>query len=539
MISVLSDSGLRAAFQEAALTLARGIGADRAAIFYLGQDGRLALGGVHGMPDFSMGVCPISLSVVKDVVSSNRNVVYSNVPSDSDARDNVSLQLSGAVSVLCLPYFDQAGKPAGAMYADTTKKTRAFHRKELLYARDVASWLEGCLAGNDYMPKPEAEPAKVLVSTVLNVATGGRATSARLPGGAERSRRGGLGQTSDLRVTGAPLMVFFRSLATLTRAGVNIDVSLNLLGESSEDANMRKVALGLSEAVFRGEPVSAAMERYPMAFPGQVRSVIRVGERTGRLVRVLDVLASDLEKSQRMVYRVRSALTYPAMLAAACSLMLVLGPPYLLEGHLRVLAESKVPLPWLTQGLLLLSRFMSNPLFLLLLGGGTAATVAYLRSERGHLKLMSWARRTPVIGKILAELSLTQFARSLALQTKAGMTAMEALAQARQGCPDPQLRDAIRQAELGVRNGDTLTEALAGSKFFSKSFLSFIEAGEQTGSLVRLTEWLADFHEQELEASLTGFVALAEPLIMAVMGFATAVLLVATIKPTLLILQTI
>jgi type II secretory pathway component PulF len=90
-----------------------------------------------------------------------------------------------------------------------------------------------------------------------------------------------------------------------------------------------------------------------------------------------------------------------------------------------------------------------------------------------------------------------------------------------------------------VRNGDTLTEALAGSKFFSKSFLSFIEAGEQTGSLVRLTEWLADFHEQELEAGLTGFVALAEPLIMAVMGFVTAVLLVATIKPTLLILQTI
>ncbi len=517
------------------MTLARGVRADRAAVFYL-QGERLELGGVSGMPEFSTDDCPISVSVVKSVIDSNRNLVYSNVPQDADARDNVSLQLSGAISVLCVPFYDQGGKPAGALYADTTQKTKAFYRKELLFARDCASWLEGCLSGSHNMPKPEIEIVETSISTVVKI---GEKAEVAAAGGRDKTRRAGLVKSNPDRVGGTHLMVFFRSLATLTQAGVNIDASLHLLGESSEDKVMGEVAKGLAEAVFRGEPLSAAMERYPNTFSSQVRSVVRVGERSGRFVHVLQVLSNDLEKSQRLIYRLRSALTYPAMLALACGLMLLFGPPYLLQGHLRVLLDSKVPLPMLTQGLVLLSKAVSSPVFLVLATLAVGATVAAARSPRGKEKLLVWGHRSPVLGPILSQLALTQFSRSLALQTKAGMTAMEALAQARQGCQEPGLREAIRQAEVGLRNGDSLKEALEGTKFFPPIFLSFVEAGEQTGTLVRLTEWLADFYETELEASLSRFVALAEPLIMAFMGLVTALLLIATLKPTLLILQTL
>lgn len=521
------DAGQRALFQLAAENLAQGLAADRCAVFYLDKGRQLALGGLFGIAKFPMAACPFSVDDIKEAVRGDRNLIYSNVPVEADTRDSSSLKLSGAISLLCVPFYDKAGKPAGALYADTTSKVRAFHRNELLYSRDCARWLGTRLTGRDDVQMPKLPAAKAPSSPKI---FGQLAAN-------PKERPEAAAKTSPRAVDRGHLMVFFRSLATLTGAGVPIDSGLRLLGNSAEDKALGEVALGLADAVCRGETISAAMERYPKAFAPQLCAVVRVGERTGQLVKVLEVLATDLEKSHRLAHRMRSALAYPAFLSIACALMMILGPPYVLQGHLRVLAESRIPLPLLTQALIFISNALRNWLFLASLTAGTVGLVLYLRSESGKTNVASLARKTPVIGPIMKQLSLTEFARSLALQTKAGVTAMAAMANVGQGCPDPLLKDAVRQAEAGLRNGDSLTESLATTKYFSTSFLSFVEAGEQTGTLVRLTEWLADFYEQELESSLTGLVALAEPAIMGVMGMVTALLVVATVKPTILILQ--
>lgn len=529
--TALSDSRQRAVYEEAVATFAQGLSADRAVIAYLDNSKQLSLGAAYGFTSFSMSNAPISTTLLRDVVHSDRQLIYSDVREDLDLRSNVSLLLSGAVSVLCLPFYDDHGSVCGVLYADTTRKSGAFHRKELLFARDCAIWLEACLADRDNVARPELE-------TETNRLGSSQKPKAATSAETDKQRRAGLGPSGQERVNPASLMVFFRSLATLTQAGVMLHESLDILARSSDDPNLAKIVDGLSRAVFRGEPLSGAMERYSLAFPSYLRSAVRVGERTGRLVQVLDVLSTELEKSQRLVYRLKSALTYPLFLSLACSAMLLLGPPYLLEGHLRVLADSGVPLPFLTQAMIGLSHLLGNPLFLLALTLGVLSIVLYIRSEEGNKRLFRTALRLPVVGKILALLSLSRFSRLLSLQLKAGLTALEALGQARLDAQDPKLQEALRLAEEGIRNGDSLAEALQHSDHFSPGFLSFIEAGEASGTLVKLTEWVADFQEQELESSLERLVTLVEPLIMAFMGFVTTVLLVATLKPTLLILQT-
>lgn len=119
------------------------------------------------------------------------------------------------------------------------------------------------------------------------------------------------------------------------------------------------------------------------------------------------------------------------------------------------------------------------------------------------------------------------------------MTALEALANARKATTDPEMLTACKVAEDGLRNGLSLTEAFRESGYFSVTYLSFIEAGENSGTLVKLTAWLADFYERELESDLEAFVSLAEPVLMVAMGIVTTILLVATLKPTIAILQVI
>ncbi len=550
MLALRGESAVRALYEEAASTLAGGLRADRAAIFYLDDQRTLALGGVHGMAAFPMSDCPISQSLLDEVWTRDRSVVFGNVPKDTDARDNLSLQLSGAVSLLCVPFYDDSDKPAGVLYADTDGRVNAFHRDELLFARDCANWLECCLAGRDNLSKPEpislspaarpaARPSARPKETADTAKAALRATAATATGSA-RPQRGGLSKPlSQERVRSASRMVFFRSLATLMGAGVHINASLELLGEAAEDPGMGRISGELAVIVSQGEPLSAAMERFPKVFPPAVRATVRLGEQTGRLVAVLEVLSTDLEKSQRTVYRLRSALTYPAILAAACGLMLLFGPPYLLQGHLRMLQSSGVPLPLFTQLMLVLSAALRSPVVLLMMGLLLAAGAVRLRSPEGRHRAGELARRTPGLGDLLELLDLTLFVRTLSLQLRAGMTAVEALQQARQGTESSTLKEALRQTERAVRNGATFSEAFNGTGRFSPVFLSFVEAGEQSGSLPRLVGWLADFQERELEARVDALVALAEPIIMAVMGGVAGVLLVATIKPTMLILQTL
>lgn len=530
MPTLLSESGVHALLQETAVTLQRGVAADRAAVFYLDRHGELSLGGVSGLTSFPMDDCPFSVSILERVLRQNQTVLFSNVPRDAEAKDNVSLQLSGAVSLLCVPFYDETDKPAGVLYADTSGRHSAFHRQELLFARDCANWLECCLAGRDNLPKPEPEarPAPVASKPL--------GQPSKSP--PSRPKRAGPADPSSLgKVSGEALLVFLRSLSTLTQAGIAIHTGLDLLCEGSQSKAMGAISRELADLVANGEPLSAAMERFPNVFTSPIRSAVRLGERSGSLVHVLDVLATDLEKSQRIAYRVRGALTYPAFLSVLCGLMLLFGPPYLLQGHLKMLADSKVPLPVLTQALVWLSELTRSPLFLVVLTAGIVAFVAWARSQAGKRQLLRWAFRLPVIGPLLGLFERTVFARSLSLQLRAGMTVMEALSLARQSAQQQALAEALHTAERALRDGATLADGLSQSGYFEPVFLSFVESGEATGELEAMTAWLADFYEREVEARLDSLVALVEPLIMAVMGAVAAVLMIATLKPTLLLLQ--
>ena len=524
----LRDSGVRRAYQEAVETLARGLKADRAVLVHVDAHRQLVLGAVHGMPVFHLHDAPISVSLLSEVVKCDRSFVFGNVPNERDARDNLSLDLSGAISLLCVPFYDASGATAGALYADTAQRPDAFHRSQLLFARDCARWLEGCLAGTNFYPRPDPEdeeeeaaprPARAAVRA------------------AEKPRRARLRPVSDARVSAQGQMVLFRALSTLLGAGVPIHDGLDLLAQNPEEPELGPVVEGLAQAVREGEPLSGAMARYPNVFSVHLRSAVRMGERTGRLVQILALLSNDLEKGRRLTYKVRAALTYPAILSVACVLLLLLGPPFLLEGHLRMLAESGVALPWSTNVLIWLSQVMRQPAFFLALAGGLATLAACLRGPGTRAKLWSYAHRLPVAGKILGQLSLTSLTRSLSLQLRSGLTALEALDHARAGCRDERLKEALRKTEDAVRHGETIARAFALSGHFSSTFLGVLEAGETSGSLPELMGWLAELTERELESSLESFVALAEPLVLGLMGVAATGLLIATLKPTLLLLQ--
>jgi type II secretory pathway component PulF len=524
----LTDSGTRQLAEEAARVLMQGLKADRVAVFRKSAEGTLRLAAVRGLTEFDVGDAPISMSLVQQVVATDSTVVFTNVGSDIDARRNISLLLSGATSALCIAFHDKKGTVQGALYADTLRRPRAFGRKELLFARECGVWLGRSACDGEQLAAPVPSSAAVA------------APKAAVPAAPPKPKMDSASTAQALkayRARSVDVAIFFRALSTMVGSGLMIHESLALLSRTAEKPRFGEVLIALSDIVLNGRPLSAAMETFPQTFPSYVVSAVRVGERSGRLAQVLDALARDLEKAEGLTNKAKSALMYPAFLGGACGLMLVLGPPLMLKGHLTMLQSSGVALPFLTRGLIALSHAGSNPLFYLLLIAGAGALAAHLRSAAGGQRARAMLRRVPVLGEALFTLSLARFTRSLSLQLRAGMTAAEALKGCLSSSEDPHYRQALRTALDYLRDGGTLAESLERPRYFPKGLLAFVEAGEQTGTLEKTTQWTADFYEQEAGMALDTLVQVAEPLLLAIMGAVTGALLIATLQPTLLLLQ--
>jgi general secretion pathway protein F len=123
------------------------------------------------------------------------------------------------------------------------------------------------------------------------------------------------------------LAVFFRSLSTLMRSAIPLERALHLLGQQADDPRMAAVCRGLAQAILSGASLSQGMSRYPRAFSVLHCRLVEIGERTGFLDSILERLSCYEEKRRATTMKVRSALTYPALLFLAATLMLIFLPP--------------------------------------------------------------------------------------------------------------------------------------------------------------------------------------------------------------------
>ncbi|MBI3929149.1 MAG: type II secretion system F family protein [Armatimonadetes bacterium] len=343
------------------------------------------------------------------------------------------------------------------------------------------------------------------------------------------------------RPSAEALAVFFRSLAVLFESSVHVSRALELLGRQSDDRRMAAVAADLAARIHSGVSMSQAMALHPMTFTGIQLRLMQIGERTGSVDGILARLAGYEETRRRTTMRVKSALTYPAFLFVMATTMLILVPPFLFEGIFRMIANSGIEPPLITQIVVGISNFIRGPIFWVLLGVGMAVLVIFgprlVRQPGVEMWLCTTALRIPALGRSLRMLAVSRFARAMELQLEVGETPLRSLELAAQASGNPVLTDRIERAVDGLRDGLTLTQALDRTEFFPRPFIHMLTASEESARTVSMMRRMAEVYESEVEAALDTFTALLEPLVMLVMGVIVGVVVVATMLPMMHLLQ--
>jgi general secretion pathway protein F len=324
-----------------------------------------------------------------------------------------------------------------------------------------------------------------------------------------------------------------RQLATLLQAGLPVTQALDACIEQTEAQRARQVLASIRGDVLAGAPLSAAMSRHSASFDELYRTLVAAGEETGRLAEVLGRLADHLERADALRRRVGAALIYPALLTVV-ALFIVTGLlTYVVPQVVSVFEQTHQRLPWLTVALIEVSTAVQaygagvGLLTVIAAGLGWRLLRRPAYRRRWHALLL----RLPVLGRLLRSLQTARTARTLAILVGSGVPLLRALQAARGVITLLPMRQALEQVAERVREGGSLSRAIAATGLFPPVLAHLAASGEHSGRLAEMLERVADIQSRELDARVQTFTALLEPLLILFMGAVVLVIVLAILLP--------
>ncbi len=335
------------------------------------------------------------------------------------------------------------------------------------------------------------------------------------------------------KVKAQDLVVFTRQLATMIDAGLPLVQSLTALEEQTESPTFKPVLRETTENVEQGYAFSEALEAHPKVFNKLYVSMVAAGEAGGLLSEILDRLACYLESSARLKKKVKSAMTYPTIVCfIAISIALFLIVKVIpIFGNIYKDFGAQLPMP--TQVLIDISYVVRTYFILaLMVVAGTVFGLIKFKASRTGTAL--WDRtklRLPVFGKLIHKICISRFSRTFAALLRSGVPILETLHIVGQSSGNTVVEAAVNKAASSIEHGDNLAVALGQHTIFPPMLVRMISAGEQTGKVDVMLEKIADFYDEEIEATLAGLTSLIEPLLIVFLGVVVGSIVICMFLP--------
>jgi len=329
------------------------------------------------------------------------------------------------------------------------------------------------------------------------------------------------------------LSMLLRQLATLLEAGLPLEQALSVLIEQSNHPYQRGLLAALRADVLAGNTLAHAVAQHPHDFPEIHRALIHAGEASGELDTVMSKLATYSENQQALQQKVGLAFVYPAIVTVVA--MLVIGGLllYVVPQVVSVFQQSHQALPWLTRSLIWLTDILAVSWFYLLLLLIAASYAARHMLQQETLRA-SWHRRLlrlPVLGKLIQGVNTARMASTLSILFGSGVPLLTAMGAASGVVGNLPMRYALEDAARKVREGVSLSRALASSGLFPPVLIHLIASGEKSGKLDTMLERVAKQQEQEVSGFVSILTSLLEPVLILAMGAVVLIIVLAILLP--------
>lgn len=316
------------------------------------------------------------------------------------------------------------------------------------------------------------------------------------------------------------LAVVTRQLATMIDAGLPLVQCLDILSQQQENKALKKTLHDIRMDVEGGSTFSAALRKHPKVFGALYTNMVEAGEAGGILDTILNRLAAYIEKAMTLKKRIKTAMFYPGTIVSVAIVVVIFLLIYVIPTFKQLFEGFGATLPLPTVIVLELSRFVRN--YLLFMVGGFIGLVVllrlYYRTEGGKRTIDGLMLRLPIVGPLIRKVAVAKFTRTLGTLVSSGVAILEGLDITARTAGNKVVEDAILKSRTTIAQGKTISEPLHASGVFPPMVVQMIAVGEQTGALDRMLNKIADFYDEEVDASVAALTSMLEPLLVIFLG---------------------
>lgn len=328
------------------------------------------------------------------------------------------------------------------------------------------------------------------------------------------------------------LSVICRQFSAMLNAGIGVVKCLDVLCQQNTSVKVKNILEAVMQDVRTGVSLHQALSNQGRAFPFYLVSSIESGEESGTLDAVMSRMSEYFEKQYKTMAKIRSALTYPILLAILC-VVVVFGMLTFVVPKFIAMYSSASDLPGPTKVLIAMSDFMAGYWYIVLFTVAGVAALLFLLKKSPSTRT-AWDTgmlKMPIIGKMRKTVLTAKFAHTLSTLTSSGISMLVALEVVSRVIGNWCITSCVSIMIDDLKKGLSLSQSIRKFDVFPPMFKSMVAVGEESGQIDDLLAKTASFYDDESEIAIQKMVSMVEPLMIVVMAGVIGFIVIAMIMP--------
>lgn len=334
------------------------------------------------------------------------------------------------------------------------------------------------------------------------------------------------------RVSFTELVIITRQLATMVSSGLVLSDAIDILEEQQTSKTLKKALEEVSQDIKGGLTLAQALSKFPNIFPHLYINLVKSGETSGKLDQVLTQMAEGLEKEREFQARIKGALIYPSVVLSMMVAVFIIMMVFVIPKLTTLYSQSTIELPLPTKILIAVSNIFVHFgwLVLIILVMAVILINRWNKTPEGNLFLGRLILKIPLVGKIITNVTLTNFNRTFGLLTSAGIPLLESIGIVSDMTDNPVFRKALKDSYAGVEKGLPFSSLLT-SGIFPRIVGQMVKVGEETGKVDEIFFKLSEYFESEADHLVKNLTVAIEPIVLIVLGIGVGFLVLSIILP--------
>lgn len=335
------------------------------------------------------------------------------------------------------------------------------------------------------------------------------------------------------KISSKDLAVFCRQFQAMLKAGVPIINCLDIIIQQTTNKKFREIISDIYESLQKGFTLSEASSKYSNVFPSLFISMVEAGEASGNLDDIMDRLAIHFEKEFKINNKIKSAMTYPIVIAVVATAVVIFLLTSVMPTFLSMFQNSGIELPAITKALLSFSNFIKYQWYVIIIIIVLIPIIfkILLKNAANRLIFDKIKLKIPVVKYLNLKVATSRFTRTLSTLLSSGVPLINSLEIVAKVTGNEYIGKVILDSKEEVKKGVSLSDPLRRYNIFQPMVISMIKIGEDSGSLDEILSVTANFYDEEVDTAVNKLTTVVEPIMLVIMAVIVGFIVVGMVLP--------